>query len=435
MGPDRADARARANGAASAGAGADPQLAILCRAAGAGRRPGGPGDGGGRRGAPPPSLPASPARPSLHLAAAELFERLGRYDDAFDQARLANEATRRPYDPAAPRRLGLAADPLLHARQPQGAAAPTHGDRRPVLIVGMPRSGTSLVEQILDSHALIAGRGELATLGRFVGSLSVSDGPSGATCTPRRWTRCRSAANRLGSEYLASLTAGLDPAKSGALCLTDKTPLNFYALGLAEVLLPGCRVIHCVRSPLDSCLSCYFTRFAFGHEFSADLSHLGAFYRDYRRLMAHWGRVLSLPILDVRYEDLVLDVETEVRRLLEFLGLPWDDRCLQFHKNPRRVATASKSQVRRPLYATSIGRWKHYEKHLGDLFDALAGKDHAAGGSGESRRPSATQRAGGVRSISTSLAASCPTLRESIPACHLTGERTSRVTHSHSPHK
>jgi hypothetical protein len=150
-------------------------------------------------------------------------------------------------------------------------------------------------------------------------------------------------------------------------------PGNLFGLGLAEVLLPGARVIHCVRNPLDTCLSCYMTYFAFGNEFSSDLSHLGAYYRDCRRMMEHWRRVLGLRILDVRYEDVVLDAEGQTRRMLEFLDLPWDDRCLRFHENARRVGTASNEQVRRPLYASSIGRWKHYEHHLTDLIAALGG--------------------------------------------------------------
>ena len=242
----------------------------------------------------------------------------------------------------------------------------------------MPRSGTSLVEQILDTHPSVAGRGELGALAKIATALDAADREMPPYPESMDLLSIR-AADRLAADYLAALRNGLDASKQDAIYLTDKTPLNFLTLGLAEVLLPGCRVIHCVRSPMDTCLSCYFTNFAFGNHFSTDLAHCGAFYRDYRRLMEHWKRVLSLPILDVRYEDLALDPEGQTRRMLEFLELPWDDRCLRFHENPRPVATASKYQVRQPVYLSSVGRWKHYERHLGELMNALDGSSSAAG--------------------------------------------------------
>jgi hypothetical protein len=130
--------------------------------------------------------------------------------------------------------------------------------------------------------------------------------------------------------------------------------------------------MHCVRNPLDTCLSCYTNNFANGNEFAFDLSHLGAYYRDYQRLMEHWKQVLALPILDVRYEDVVLDTEAQVRRMLDFLELPWDERCLRFYENRRSVLTSSRDQVTRPIYVSSIGRWKFYEKHLNELIAALS---------------------------------------------------------------
>jgi hypothetical protein len=318
-----------------------------------------------------PGLPAA-GRTALHFAAAGLFDRLGRYDDAFAQARLGNDAGRRPYDPVA--HSAWVSRQIDYFTPERLAALPraSHGNRRPVFIVGMPRSGTSLVEQILDSHPSVAGRGELRALGRIAGALDAADASAGSYPESLESISVRRA-NRLAADYLTLLEGGVDPAKATARYVTDKMPANLFGLGLAEVLLPGARVIHCVRNPLDTCLSCYMTYFAFGNEFSADLSHLGAYYRDCRRMMDHWKRVLGLRILDVRYEDVVLDAEGQARRMLEFLDLPWDDRCLRFHENPRRVGTASNDQVRRPLYASSIGRWKHYEHHLGDLIAALGG--------------------------------------------------------------
>ncbi len=138
------------------------------------------------------------------------------------------------------------------------------------------------------------------------------------------------------------------------------------------MLLPDCRVIHCTRSPLDTCLSCYLTDFTAGQDYTHDLEDLGGMFRDYRRLMAHWKQVLTIPIHEVRYEDLVLDPRGQSRRLTDFLHLSWDERCLKFYENRRRVDSASKEQVRRPIYLSSIGRWKNYQKHLTPLIDALA---------------------------------------------------------------
>jgi hypothetical protein len=142
-------------------------------------------------------------------------------------------------------------------------------------------------------------------------------------------------------------------------------------MGLISILFPESHVIHCTRDPLDTCLSCYLTSFSTGNEFAHDLRHLGRFYRSYRRFMEHWQKSLNFPMLTVRYEDVVSDLEGEVRRMLEFLDLPWEGSCLRFHQTPRSVATASREQVRRPLYASSVGRWRKYEKHLGPLKVAL----------------------------------------------------------------
>lgn len=157
--------------------------------------------------------------------------------------------------------------------------------------------------------------------------------------------------------------------------MTDKMPINFLYLGLAAKLVPGVRVIHCVRNPLDTCVSCYAKLLAGGMtEYAHDLRHLGRFYRDYQRLIAHWKSVLEVPILDVRYEQIVEDAEGQARRMIEFLGLGWDPACLRFHENRRVARTASLDQVRRPLYRSSVERWRNYERHLGPLIETLEAK-------------------------------------------------------------
>jgi hypothetical protein len=153
--------------------------------------------------------------------------------------------------------------------------------------------------------------------------------------------------------------------------LIDKMPFNGLHLGILQMVLPGARVIYCRRDPLDTCLSTYLTSFSHGNSFKYNLSHLGRFHRGYERLMAHWKSVLDIPILDVCYEQLVDDVEGQARRMLHFLDMPWDDRCARFYETKRSVMTASSEQVRNKPYRSSIGRWKHYEKHIQPLKAAL----------------------------------------------------------------
>jgi tetratricopeptide (TPR) repeat protein len=311
-------------------------------------------------------------KPVLHYAAAKLLERLGRYDEAFEHARLANELVRsvtRPFD--IERHSATISHRIAHLTRRRLRALPraSHGDRRPLFIVGMPRSGTTLVEQILATHPAIVGGGELRLMAGIGRKMAMPDWAPGERYPQSLDHLSPRGADRLAAEYLA----GIDAIGPGAKYVTDKMPDNFLTLELVELLLPEAHVIHCTRNPLDTCVSCHMTGFEAGSDFALDLSHLGTYWRDYRRLMEHWKEALSVPILDVRYEDIVLDTETQVRRILEFLNLPWEPRCLEFYKNKRPVRTASEDQVRRPVYVSSVGRWKHYERHLGALFAALGG--------------------------------------------------------------
>jgi tetratricopeptide (TPR) repeat protein len=311
-------------------------------------------------------------RARLHFTAAELLDSLGRYDEAFDHAQRGNELARPAYNPADHQRTF---DTFIsYFTRQRLRSLPQAGDRgdRPVFIVGMPRSGTSLVEQILASHPAVHGGGELnAMMWTWEATLQA------LSARPTEYPTCLDRltgeqANGLGHVYLQALKA-LNPT---AARITDKLPLNFLHLGLITLLLPGARVIDCRRDPRDTCLSCYMTMFEAGNDFKYDLNHTAHFYRQYRRLMRHWREALDLPILEVSYEELVTAPANQTRRMLEFLGLPWDERCLRFHENPRPVTTSSMQQVRRPLYQSSIGRWSHYERYLGDL-DRWFGKEVA----------------------------------------------------------
>ncbi len=220
----------------------------------------------------------------------------------------------------------------------------------------MPRSGTTLVEQILSRHPLVFAAGETNDGGRLIARLP------GLLGAAEGYPRCvarldRATAQDRGRRVPAQAIA----ARGGeAARVTDKSPLDYLYLGLLAALFPRARVIHCRRDARDVCLSCYFQYFRSGG-FAWDLGDTGRYYRPYERLMDHWRAVLPVEPLEVVYEDLVADQEAVSRRMVAFCGLAWDERCLAFHESRRPVHTASKLQVRRPIYTTSVGRWRHYE--------------------------------------------------------------------------
>jgi tetratricopeptide (TPR) repeat protein len=237
----------------------------------------------------------------------------------------------------------------------------------PVFIVGMPRSGTSLVEQILASHPAVYGAGEIRNLKQLVAELPQALGNS------LEYPGClreldQAASRRLADGYLQ----GLRRLGGDKLRVTDKVPMNFHQLGLIATLLPGAQIIHCRRDPLDVCWSCYFQNFR-EVPFACDLRMLGMYYRQYERLMAHWKKVLPLPILEVRYEDLVVDFERFSREIVAFCRLPWHEACSTFYQTDRLVRTSSNLQVRQPVYQKSVGNWKNYAPHLAPLQEALNG--------------------------------------------------------------
>jgi len=311
------------------------------------------------------SLTAATAR-NLHFSLGKLYDSMGDYDKAFDHYRMGNDSKPTGFDA---KRHALAVDTLitLHsadfmAQMPRASIR----SNRPIFIVGMVRSGTSLVEQILASHPSVYGAGELPDIIQTALSLHSILG------TDLRYPQClplltEDKINTITRRYLDRL-AELSP---DAVRVVDKMPGNFMHLGLIELLFPDARVIHCMRDPMDTCLSAYFQNFSTSHPYSYILSNLGLFYREYRKIMQHWKKVLRIPMLDIQYEELVANQETVSKNIIEFCGLEWDDRCLRFHETRRFVRTASHDQVRRPLYNNSVDRWKYYEKYLGPLREAL----------------------------------------------------------------
>lgn len=234
----------------------------------------------------------------------------------------------------------------------------------PVFIVGMPRSGTSMTEQILASHSQVFGAGELTNMGM---TAHLVDQPDSSTYPETISTLDGTELRALGDAYLNVLTA----RAPGCDRVIDKLPANFLFAGFIRLILPQAKVIHCIRNPLDTCLSCHNLLFGVGQMYSYDLSELGRYYRAYRRLMDHFHQVLPGWILDVHYENVIENQERETRRLLDFLNLPWEDACLEFHETNRAIQTASATQVRKPLYKSSVARWKHYAEHLDPLRIAL----------------------------------------------------------------
>jgi tetratricopeptide (TPR) repeat protein len=309
-------------------------------------------------------------REQLHFSLGKIFDDCGNYDEAFESYWQGNELrnARVKYDSNA---VAKGTDEIIQVFTPEFLATPPDFagvSRAPILIVGMPRSGTTLLAQILSSHPAVAAAGELSFVSDFLSQLPGRLGDGKAY--PQ-------AVQNLTPVVAAQFTDGYERRLRRDLGqqmphVIDKNPLNFQHLGFIARLFPNVRIFHCTRHPLDTCLSIYFQRFPLALDFAFDLRHIGHFYQQYARLMAHWQKIPAIPMFEVRYEDLIRNTETTARQALEFLGLPWDERCLSPHKNPGSVETASHWQVRQPIYQHALNRWQHYEKHLGPLKEILA---------------------------------------------------------------
>ncbi|MGC1521876.1 MAG: tetratricopeptide repeat protein [Steroidobacteraceae bacterium] len=299
----------------------------------------------------------------LRYALGKYFDDIQDFEQAFTHFRRANELTKLNRLQHDRRQLTRAVDITIDAydrhwlNQPRTAASDSP---RPVFIVGMLRSGTSLAEQILASHPAVFGAGELT----YWSAAAATYRPSadGAETSA-------SALNTLAGDYLRLL----HELSADAPRVVDKMPTNFPFLGLIHAALPNARIIHMRRNPLDTCLSIYVQHFETIVSYANDLGDLAHYYAEYLRIMNHWRSTLpERAILEVPYEGLVADQEGWSRRMLEFIDLPWDPRCLDFHRTRRTVLTASKWQVRQKISKASIERWRHYEKFLGPLLHLQA---------------------------------------------------------------
>jgi len=313
-----------------------------------------------------PSLPNSDAI-YCHFAMGNLFKGNKSFDQAFSHFLKANTLQRETfsYDPD---ENILLIDSLIKVYSKRFFQT-KHGwgssSRLPVFIVGMPRSGTTLVEQILSSHPKVYGAGELQALPAVYVSIALQ--LKYANPPPQ----CMSLFDRkMAEEYSARYLQELALHSLTATRITDKLPGNYFKIGLIKTLFPDARIIHCQRNPLDSCISIFFHCFP-DHKYSFELTELGQYYLDYQRIMSHWQKLFPGEILNVQYEELVMDQERVSKQLIDYLGLEWDEKCLKFHDNERVVMTPSNIQVRQPMYKNSMNRWKPYEKHLQPLIEVL----------------------------------------------------------------
>ncbi|MEQ8666925.1 MAG: sulfotransferase [Rhodospirillales bacterium] len=302
----------------------------------------------------------------LMFAMGRVQDRSGRFDDAFSSFAAGNRMRRARLDYDADlneRFIGRMCDVFDRERMAALTLTSPPGES-PIFIVGMPRSGTTLAEQVLASHSKISAGGELthmpanvrrqadrvgSEVPEFVADLSAED------------------IRELGQSYLAAVS----PLAGAGGILTDKLPQNFLNVGIIRMIWPGARIIHTRRHPLATCFSIFSQLFQASHNYAYDLVELGRYYRDYRTLMAHWHSVCDEPIYDLDYETFVQNPEVETRRLLDYCGLEFEDACLAFHNTDRSVRTASRIQVRQPLYTSSLEHWRRYENHLRPLMEVI----------------------------------------------------------------
>lgn len=309
-----------------------------------------------------------PLRRMLHFSAAKIDRALKRREAEFDHYARAGSLFAERFD------LDYFRDSISALKQSATpeffAARRSYADKstRPIFIFGMPRSGTTLTEQILAAHPSVAAAGELTFFPEAVRALGLRPQPAGNSLPPERRPEAvhklaASDARRLAVGYLERLQF----RGAGKMRVTDKMPENFLHLWLIALLFPQATFIHCVRDPMATCFSCYTTDIGEGHNYTSDFFHLASYYRIYEDLMRHWIKVLPVELFENRYEDMVLKPEESVRKLLDAARLPWNDASMAFHESGRTALTASYSEVRKPIHAENLERWRAYEQYVAPL--------------------------------------------------------------------
>jgi Flp pilus assembly protein TadD len=316
------------------------------------------------------------SRRQLHFALYSLDRYRGEPDAAFEHLREANRLRRdelnaqhRGYNRKSREtyfdRIVATFDRAFFDRS-RGWGDPS---QRPIFVIGMPRSGTTLCEQILASHSKVHGGGELESIRAVARLLPAALAQEGEKPGAFPWAMerlSRPVVRRMAKRYLDETSV-----LSKLPRITDKMPSNYVHVGLIHLLFPNARIVHCTRDPMDNALSCFEQNFSHPTSWAWDLGDIAHYYRQYRRLMAHWNDVLPVPMLEFSYEETVRDFEPMARRLLDHCGLEWEESCRDFHRTDRPVLTASKGQVRRPIYDSSVGKWRHFETQLEPLRKAI----------------------------------------------------------------
>ena len=305
-------------------------------------------------------------RSIIHFKLGKLYDEINQYDKAFSHYQQANTINQTHFD--AGRHYKYISN-LISSFSPNNIERlprSTNGSQFPIFIIGMPRSGTSLIEQVLASHSQIFGAGEIDYIGKIAHDLPH------ALNTETPYPLCINSITQenldfFSQQYLKHLTT----FSSDVLRITDKMPHNFLHLGLIFLMFPDASIIHCIRNPLDTCLSIFFQNFSGKHSYACDLTNVGTYYKQYQKLMSHWREELHIPMLEVNYEDMVSEHEKISRKIIKYVGLEWDKACLHFHETKRLVNTASNQQVRKPIYTKSVKRWKNYERYICPLIDTL----------------------------------------------------------------
>lgn len=310
-----------------------------------------------------------PTIKNIKTQLSHVYDHLGKYDKAWEYISSSKtiDSDSMRYDPVIHKvvidKLIKAFNPttFINLRNPE-----IDDDTTPIFIIGMPRSGTSLLEQILSAHPQISGAGELTEISDII-----KDIPQQID-TDKDWPECIDDAttddiSKFAKRYLAHLKQHAPESHY----ITDKMPHNFYALGLIRIMFPKAKIIHCQRHAMDTCISIYFQNFLVGHDYAANLFNLGTHHYQYQRLMQHWRECLPGGMIEINYEDLVQSPDETIRNIMDYCELPWDDACLNFHRSSRQVSTASFDQVRQPLHSRSVQRWMHYDQYLDELKDGL----------------------------------------------------------------
>ncbi|MCG8433304.1 MAG: sulfotransferase [Gammaproteobacteria bacterium] len=307
------------------------------------------------------------AKLGVHFSLGKAYDDIGEYEKAFTHYKQGNDIKRATFQYDISQDQTAIANIMAHLNA-EWLRLPHQGNpsTAPIFIVSLPRSGSTLVEQILASHSQIKGLGEILEFQATL--LEFSNRFNNTIATVEDYAREISRhANLLGSRYLERARYYAGDAKH----FTDKTPRNFLHLGIILAALPNAKIIHCRRDAVATCFGCYRRLFDPGEPFLYSLTELGEYYLLYEKLMRHWHSIVPGKILDVQYEQLVADPEAQIKEILEFCGLSWEDNCMDFYKTRRTVSTLSASQVREPIHKNAVEHWRHYEKYLASLKQAL----------------------------------------------------------------